>query len=349
MTERNRSPRTGRRARTCFAVLLTMSLVTAAMPAEAVTSAQKIAQARLVKSQVDALDTRVSIADEEYLQAADKHATLVGQARHAAARVAKAEKHLRKLELHLGTRADSMYRTGPLGFLDVLLGARTFDQLASTWDILKRLNASDAKYISQTKDARAEASAAHAALSTRERAAARQLAVMSSNKRFIQGQLAQRQRKLAGIESEVARLQAQEEAARAAAASSRYAGSGGGNYPAPSIPAHGNVVDYARSRLGLPYVWAASGPSTFDCSGLTMWAYARVGISLPHSSRAQINVGQRVSRKDLAPGDLVFFGSPIHHVGIYIGGGRMIEAPHSGANVRIGSIDRSDYVGASRP
>jgi len=80
-----------------------------------------------------------------------------------------------------------------------------------------------------------------------------------------------------------------------------------------------------------------------------MWAYAKVGISLPHYSQAQLNVGQRVSRKDLQPGDLVFFGSPIHHVAIYIGGGEMIEAPHSGANVRIASMNRSDYVGASRP
>jgi cell wall-associated NlpC family hydrolase len=233
--------------------------------------------------------------------------------------------------------------------MDVLLGANSFDQFATTWDVLKDLNASDAEYISQTKRLRAEVASAHRELIAKEAAAARQKAVMADKRKYIEGQLAQRKQKLAGIETEVRQLQAQEEAARVAAASARSRDPGGDNYPTPTIPAHGNVVDYARSRLGLPYVWAASGPNSFDCSGLTMWAYAKVGISLPHFSQAQREVGQRVSRKDLQLGDLVFFGSPIHHVGLYIGGGKMIEAPHSGANVRIASMDRSDYAGASRP
>jgi cell wall-associated NlpC family hydrolase len=126
-------------------------------------------------------------------------------------------------------------------------------------------------------------------------------------------------------------------------------GGGNDNYSSPTIPAHGDVVSYAKSRLGCRYVWGGAGPNTFDCSGLTMWSYRRIGISLPHSSREQINSGQRVSRKDLQPGDLVFFGSPIHHVGMYVGGGEMIEAPYTGASVRIVSMDRSDYAGACRP
>ena len=80
-----------------------------------------------------------------------------------------------------------------------------------------------------------------------------------------------------------------------------------------------------------------------------MWCYRQIGISLPHSSRAQINVGQRVSRANLQPGDLVFFGSPIHHVGMYVGGGMMIHAPHSGSVVQYAPAFRGDYVGACRP
>ena len=328
------------------------------VPALAVTSTQKMAEARAVAGQVNALDTRVEIADENYLQAADKDAKLVVQKKAAAARVAKAEKRLHQLQAHLDTRANDMYRTGPLGFLDVLLGAKSFDQFARTWDVLKDLNAQDADYIGQTKDAKAEADAAHAVLAQKEQAAAKQQAIMADNKDYVEGQLAERKHKLAGIEAEVKKLQAQEEAARlaeAAAAQARAAresssgGGDGGNYPTPSIPAHGNVVDYARSRIGCPYRWAASGPSSFDCSGLMMWCYDRIGISLPHSSQEQIDSGQRVSRGDLQPGDLVFFGSPIHHVGMYIGGGDMIEAPYTGADVRIASMDRSDYAGACRP
>ena len=105
------------------------------------------------------------------------------------------------------------------------------------------------------------------------------------------------------------------------------------------------------SKLGSPYRWAAAGPDAFDCSGFTMWCYAQIGVSLPHSSAAQIGVGQRVSRANLAPGDLVFFGSGrIHHVGIYIGGGQFIHSPNTGDVVKVSSLDaRSDYVGACRP
>jgi cell wall-associated NlpC family hydrolase len=107
-------------------------------------------------------------------------------------------------------------------------------------------------------------------------------------------------------------------------------------------------VSIAKRYLGAPYVWAASGPNSFDCSGLTMFVYRQVGVSLPHSSRAQIYSGQRVSRSDLQPGDLVFFGSPIHHVGIYVGGGMMLHAPHTGAVVRIDPM-HSNFAGACRP
>jgi len=337
-------------------LLLAAALVSSTTPAFAVTSAQKIAEARQVKTQIETLDARVELAGERYLVAADKHAKLLSEKRKAAARVAKAEKRLRQLQTHLDTRANDMYRTGPLGFLDVLMGAKSFDQFARNWDILKTLNASDANFIGETKDARAEAKSAHAELAVKEKAAASQQAVMSDNKKYVEGQLSERKAKLAGIESEVQALQASEEAARvaraaawAAASSSSSGGGGGGNYPSPPIPANGSVVDFARSRLGCPYVWAAAGPGSFDCSGLTMWAYAKVGIHLSHSSGAQISEGYRVSRKDLQPGDLVFFGSPIHHVGMYVGGGKMIEAPYTGASVRIASMDRSDYAGACRP
>jgi cell wall-associated NlpC family hydrolase len=107
-------------------------------------------------------------------------------------------------------------------------------------------------------------------------------------------------------------------------------------------------VEWAHRELGKPYVWAATGPDSFDCSGLTMYVYAKAGIYLPHSSGAQYGYGTHVSRGALAPGDLVFFGSPIHHVAIYIGGGEMIEAPHTGADVQVSSVDRPDYVGATR-
>ena len=93
------------------------------------------------------------------------------------------------------------------------------------------------------------------------------------------------------------------------------------------------------AQRGKPYVWAASGPGSFDCSGLTSYAYRAAGITLPHSSRMQSQMGQPVSRDQLQPGDLVFFYSPVSHVGIYIGNGQMVHAPTSGDVVKVAPLD----------
>ncbi|WP_164848058.1 NlpC/P60 family protein [Lacticaseibacillus hulanensis] len=108
---------------------------------------------------------------------------------------------------------------------------------------------------------------------------------------------------------------------------------------------YGSAIAAAESQMGKPYVWGGAGPSSFDCSGLTMWAFAKIGVSLPHSAALQSQMGTRVSVSSLQPGDLVFWGSPAHHVGIYIGGGQFIHAPHTGDVVKITSISgyRPDY------
>ncbi|HEX7135442.1 MAG TPA: NlpC/P60 family protein [Iamia sp.] len=111
--------------------------------------------------------------------------------------------------------------------------------------------------------------------------------------------------------------------------------------PAPAPPASGaeGAIAAARSVLGVPYKWAGASPEEgFDCSGLIMWAYAQVGKSLPHSSRALYSMSRRIPIDQLQPGDLVFYNSPVSHVGLYIGGGQMIHAPHTGSVVQIQDI-----------
>jgi cell wall-associated NlpC family hydrolase len=120
--------------------------------------------------------------------------------------------------------------------------------------------------------------------------------------------------------------------------------------PAYSGPVSGRaavIIAFARAQLGKPYVMGAAGPGAYDCSGLTMAAYAQVGVSLPHSAHAQMGYG-RIARSELRPGDLVFFfgGS---HVGIYIGGGAVIHAPQPGDVVKVTSIGYMSYAGAARP
>ena len=118
----------------------------------------------------------------------------------------------------------------------------------------------------------------------------------------------------------------------------------------PSIPGGraGAAVKYALAQVGDSYVWGAAGPSAFDCSGLTMMAWAQGGVSLPHSSRAQQGSGRRVSSSELKPGDLVFYYSPVHHVGIYIGNGLIVHAANPGAGVRVSPLYSMPYTGAVR-
>jgi cell wall-associated NlpC family hydrolase len=118
------------------------------------------------------------------------------------------------------------------------------------------------------------------------------------------------------------------------------------------VPASGRAaaaVSYAMAQVGKAYVYGAAGPSAFDCSGLTMMAWAQAGVALPHSSSAQYSTGPHIAESDLQPGDLVFYYSPISHVGMYIGNGMIVNAENPGAGVRVTSLHAMPYVGAVRP
>lgn len=121
--------------------------------------------------------------------------------------------------------------------------------------------------------------------------------------------------------------------------------------PGPTRPPAAGAqaaIEEAKKQIGKPYEWGADGPDSFDCSGLTQWAWKAGGKYLPHSSQAQFSSTSRVTLAQIQPGDLVFYGSPIHHVGLYIGDGRMIEASQTGTPVRYASIYRSDMAGVGR-
>ena len=122
--------------------------------------------------------------------------------------------------------------------------------------------------------------------------------------------------------------------------------------PPTSVPASGRAaaaVQYAMAQVGKAYVYGAAGPSAFDCSGLTMMAWAQAGVSLPHSSSAQYSSGPHVAESDLQPGDLVFYYSPISHVGMYIGNGMIVNAENPSVGVKVTSLHSMPYVGAVRP
>jgi cell wall-associated NlpC family hydrolase len=341
--------------------------------AETIASAQ--ARAAQVQSQVDALRTKAEIASEQYNAAQSQYSSLTKQVRSSRATIKKLDARRSALQKSLDTRAGVMYRQGPLGFLNVVLNTHSLSDFDAALQIMTNMNQKDAVNVQQLKDAKEKAAKAQALLVRQQAAAGEQQRAMADNARQVKAHLAASTQVLAQADSTVKALIAQKAAEEAAAAraearrvlaeqaaaerqraSESDSGSSGsdsssdegGNPPTSSKGAA--AVYWAQKKLGCPYVWAAAGPNTFDCSGLTMWAYKKVGISLPHYSRAQINVGSRVSKSNLQPGDLVFFGSPIHHVGMYVGSGSFIEAPYSGSHVRITKLSkRHDFAGASRP
>ncbi|MHB1341025.1 MAG: C40 family peptidase [Coriobacteriia bacterium] len=328
-----------------------MAGVDSASVAQAAPRAEILARAADVKKQVDDLDQQTEILSEDFNAASVRHSQLAKQERAAAKRLKATTKRTGSIQERLGSRAASMYRNGRMGFMEVLLGASDFEEFAKTWDFLRELNEDDARTVEELKIAKAEQAEAQRLLAQRTQQAAAESEKLAARRKSIEAKLSDRKRMLSGLEAEVAALDRAEErrrAAEAARASRAPSDSGGRTFPPPTKAARSEVVAIAKRYLGARYVWGAEGPNTFDCSGFTMYVYRQVGVRLPRVSRDQIHAGQRVSRGDLQPGDLVFFGSPIHHVGIYVGGGMMIHSPRTGDVVKISPL-HSDYVGASRP
>ena len=118
--------------------------------------------------------------------------------------------------------------------------------------------------------------------------------------------------------------------------------------PAPQVSTGQKILDAASTRVGSPYVWGATGPNSFDCSGLTSWAYQQAGISIPRTSQAQIGGGTPVAKSDLQPGDLVAFYGGASHIGIYAGNGQVVHAPSSGTSVSYAPLDSMPFYGATR-
>jgi cell wall-associated NlpC family hydrolase len=331
-------------------------LIGLATPAFGAPIDDKRAQAAAISAQIDELDVQLEIAAEQYNEAKSAYDALSAEVAATEARRGELTARQDVLQSNLAARASSMYRQGPLAALEVLLGASSFEDFTTLWDILQDMNDNDAARVGELKQTRADLEVVQQQLAAQQAEAKVQSDTMEAQKNSVGAQLAERQHLLSGVEAEIAQIKReQEEAARraaaAAAAAARRKSTPATDYGNPTNAPRTAVVDIAMSKLGSPYRWAASGPDAFDCSGFTMWCYRQIGVSLAHSSAAQINVGQRVSRANLMPGDLVFFGrSRIPPVGIYVGGAYFIHSPNTGDVGKVSSLDaRSDYVGACRP
>jgi cell wall-associated NlpC family hydrolase len=181
-------------------------------------------------------------------------------------------------------------------------------------------------------------------LELRQEAAERQLASIADTKKQLAAEKAEIDDKAAQAKELLSRLQAEQRQQTASRTASRA--------PLVNVPVSGRAaaaVNYALAQVGDSYVYGAAGPSAFDCSGLTMMAWAQAGVGLPHSSGAQQGSGTPVSSSQLQPGDLVFYYSPVSHVGIYIGNGQIVHAANPGTGVQVTGVYSMPYAGAVRP
>ena len=342
--------------------------------------ASKQAEAQTVMNQVQQLDASLEHAVEAYDYATVKLNKVRSdlKANHAQLQVAK--QSLGRAQAALAERLVSLYRSdGQNDSLSVLLGASSLDDLVNRYNAANRISAQDTHVLSEVTRFDNQVKAQEARLKHAKAEAAALVQQRASERASIQGQLASRRALLSSIKGEIvhlkqqeaarqaelrrelaARIAAQQQQAPAQAIASTVSpvspvsdtgGNGGAGVVGPAPPpTHSSVVAIAERYLGVPYRWGGASPSGFDCSGLVMYVYAQVGVSLPHSSFAQYGMGSPVSRSDLQPGDLVFFDG-LGHVGIYVGGNSFIHAPHTGDVVKISSISgwyASTYVGARR-
>jgi cell wall-associated NlpC family hydrolase len=353
--------------------LVALASLATSLPAGADPVADKRAEAARIAEELERQGTHISILAEEVNNARLKAAEVEAAAAAASAEAARAEQQVQQAEARLRLQAVNAYvRGGSLPAVQLLISG-TRDDLGIRQSYVKAVMGQEREALDELRRARQERQQKQASLDEAQRAAREALATVEARRRQaaaaaaaqratlgrVQGELAalveadrrRREEEAARrAREEVARRQAEEERRRRAAPSPAPTTTSPGSPPPARPPSAGAAaaVEEAKRQVGKPYEWGAAGPDSFDCSGLTQWAWKAGGRSLPHSSQAQYRATSRVAVSEIQPGDLTFYGSPIHHVGIYVGNGQMIDAPETGRNVRYASIFRSDLVGVGR-
>ncbi|KPC59258.1 C40 family peptidase [Streptomyces chattanoogensis] len=358
--------------------LTTAALASVTLLSQSAQAAPRAPKASIeeVKQKVDGLYRQAEVATQKYNAAKEHVDHQRATVNHLLDAAAKRAEKMNESRRELGTFASAQYRTGGMNPTAQLMLAKDPQDFFDRTHLMERLTGRQKQAVTDYQ--------AQAAQAARQRAeAARSLDRLQDTKTSLQQSKESVQNKLAEARQLLSRLTAQEKARlaqlereREAAAKRRAeeearkqqererqrqqdgggstggqtGGQTGGDSTGGSQSTQAEkALAFARAQIGKPYVWGATGPSSYDCSGLTQAAWKAAGVDLPRTTWDQVKVGERVATKDLQPGDLVFFYDDISHVGMYIGNGKMIHAPHPGANVREESIYYMPIYGSVRP
>jgi peptidoglycan DL-endopeptidase CwlO len=333
------------------------------------TIAEKQAEAQQVVAEINQLNVSLDRSDELVNLANLKLADVRHQIAVNRHELVVARRNLARSRESIAKRLVTLYTAGSTSTLEVILGGHTIGEILNRIDTADRVSTVDAQVASQVQRFQVSVLRARSALATERAQVQRLVEQRAAQKRAIEVRLGERRSLLSSLNGEVARLIAEQQAAQLAAARAaqqRIAdvqAQATQTYQSTAVGAtavtpegatvvppsqYSGVVGVAMSEIGTPYQWAGASPGGFDCSGLVMYAYSKEGVSLPHSSYAMWGVGTAVPESQLQPGDIVFFNG-LGHVGIYIGGGEYVHAPHTGTVVQVSSLGASsDYVGARR-
>ncbi|MFJ7490677.1 NlpC/P60 family protein [Streptomyces sp. NPDC097727] len=336
-------PYTGSAARTAATLAIAGAATAAALPGSAHADPQ--ATPAQVRAEVDRLYHDAEVATEQYNGAKEKATAAADAVDTLRDEAARRTERLNASRNALGSLAAAQYRTGGLDPAVQLALSSDPDQYLERASYVDRIGDRQAaevdgveRQVARIAQLRSQAKGKLAALASRQ-------AELKKHKATITTKLADAQRLLATLSP--AERAAYESSGSARSADRADRSTARGSVQAPNSRA-ADAIAFAYGALGKPYVWGATGPSSFDCSGLTQAAWRSAGVSLPRTTYTQINAGRHISRSELAPGDLVFFYSGVSHVGLYIGNGQMIHAPRPGAPVRIAPIDQMPFAGATR-
>jgi peptidoglycan DL-endopeptidase CwlO len=362
--------RAGHGRRIAAAILSTVLVGAAVLSTSSATAEPKptIAEA---KAAILKLHHQEEQASEDYNETREQLKSVNVRLAAARTQLVRQRAAYKKAQVKMGNLAAETYRRGEMSGLDLMLGDDPQSQLAQAGYLpslgqrqtgaLKRLNAGEKKLVATEKDIAAQqrkAAAAEAKLKTSKATVERRLAEAKAElaklnaaerarvKELVSNQGESDNKPASGESKSKSRSSSNDGDSSGSGGSSGGSGGGGGSGSGGQASCGGLSVNaataagraaitFACKQLGDPYVWAADGPSSWDCSGLTMKAFAAGGVSLPHSSRMQANYGTRVSVSNMKAGDLIFFNSPISHTGIYLGNNKMVHAPNSSTVVKV--------------